>query len=77
MLHLFGARDIYHDKQIDRDAEIEKKMTTVFPNSIMLEGSNKEIGDLRIDQLTAWCIGWSHSYWGWYEYFGPLSRVKK
>jgi len=77
MLHLFGARDIYHDKQIDRDSEIEKKMTTVFPNSIMLEGSNMEIGDLRMDQLTVWCIGWSHSYWGWYDYFGPLSRLKK
>jgi hypothetical protein len=76
MLHLFGARDIYHDKQMDRDADIEKKMTTVFPNSIMLE-TYREIGELRMDQLTAWCIGWSNSYWGWYDYFGPLSRVKK
>jgi hypothetical protein len=41
----------------------------------MLE-ANKEISELKVDQLTAWCIGWTHSYWGWYDFFTNPSKVK-
>ena len=75
MLHLFGAKDIYYDRQVQREDNIEERMSIVFPNSIMLD-ANKEINELKVDQLTAWCIGWTHSYWGWYDFFINPSKVK-
>ncbi|MBN8837900.1 MAG: hypothetical protein J0I09_11610 [Sphingobacteriia bacterium] len=71
MLHLFGARDIYPESSMN--AELESKMQSVFPNSIML-GTFRDIGSLQIEQLTAWCIGWTNSYYGWYDAFGGKRR---
>jgi hypothetical protein len=66
MLHLFGAKDIYEDKQISRDAANLQKMKSVFPNSIMLD-SHADLAGKQMEQFTAWCIGWTNSYYGWYH----------
>ena len=66
MLHLFGARDIYTSKT--KDADAEEKMRSVFHRSIML-ATHRDIKPLIIEQLTAWCIGWTKNYYGWYKFF--------
>jgi hypothetical protein len=66
MLHLFGARDIYKSKTKNDDAVT--KMRSVFSNSIMLD-THRDIKPLFLEQLTAWCIGWSKNYYGWYKFF--------
>jgi hypothetical protein len=71
MLHLFGARDIYISST--QNEEAVSKMNSVFPMSIMLD-THREIGPLIVEQFTAWCIGWSHSFWGWYDFFMPANR---
>lgn len=74
MLHLFGACDIYQSSKENEEAL--QKMRSVFPQSIMLE-THREIGPLIVEQFTAWCIGWTHSYWGWYDFFLPVIRKKE
>ncbi len=66
MLHLFGARDIYISKGFDPD--FEKIVKSTLWNSIMVDDL-KHIDFLELDQLTTWCIGWSHTYWSWYDLF--------
>lgn len=66
MLHLFGAHDIYKSRTNNEDAE--QKMRSVFSRSIMLD-THQDIQPLFIEQFTAWCIGWTKSYWGWYAFF--------
>jgi hypothetical protein len=71
MLHLFGARDIY--KSSTQNKEAVKLMNSVFPSSIMLQ-THRDLGPLKIEQFTAWCVGWTHSYWGWYQFFLPVVK---
>jgi hypothetical protein len=68
MLHLFGAWDIYFSGS--QTAEVEKNARAIFPNSIMLD-SNKKITGLVIDKMTAWCVGLTNVYLGWYDFFRP------
>ncbi|MDI9364343.1 MAG: hypothetical protein QM541_05290 [Flavobacterium sp.] len=68
MLHLFGAWDIYFSSS--QTAEVEKNARAIFPNSIMLD-SNKKITGLMIDKMTAWCVGLTNVYLGWYDFFKP------
>jgi len=75
MLHLFGAKDIYEDKQMSRDAEALQRMKSVFPNSIMLE-SHADLTGKQMEQFTAWCIGWTNSYYGWYDLFMHNNLIK-
>ncbi|MBA4197819.1 MAG: hypothetical protein C0459_09715 [Chitinophaga sp.] len=75
MLHLFGAKDIYEDKQVYRDPEALEKMKSVFPNSIMLE-TYTDIAHKQMEQFTAWCIGWTNSYYGWYDLFMHNTVIK-
>ncbi|MFP5040956.1 hypothetical protein [Parasediminibacterium sp. JCM 36343] len=70
MLHLFGAWDMYHDgENVMRSGEMERKANGAFGNSVMLNPRG-ELSKLNcIDQLTSWCIGWTTTYWSWYEMF--------
>jgi len=68
MLHLFGAWDIYF--KTSQSPEIEKNAKAIFPNSIMLD-NNKKISGLAIDKMTAWCVGLTDVYLGWYDFFKP------
>jgi hypothetical protein len=72
MLHLFGAWDIYNSNL--QTAEVERNSRNIFPNSIMLQ-SHDLITQLTIDKLTAWCVGITDKYFGWYDFFKP--RVNK
>ena len=73
-LHLFGAKDIYKSRTKNEDAE--QKMRSVFSRSIMLD-THQDIKPLFIEQFTAWCIGWTKSYWGWYSFFNRQSSLQE
>jgi hypothetical protein len=68
MLHLFGAWDMYHSET--RNFDMEAKINGVFKNSVMLNDRN-ETAYFGVDQLTAWRIGWTKTYFSWYEMFRP------
>ncbi len=64
ILHLYGAWDFY--QTFCQTAENEKRARALFPNSIMLRTSYN-IGELNIDKLTAWLIGWNNKPEKWYN----------
>jgi hypothetical protein len=66
LLHCFGAKDIY--KIETEDGVLFDKIKHIFNKSIMLN-THRDIKPLLIDQLNAWCIGWSKNYYSWYSYF--------
>jgi hypothetical protein len=67
LLHLFGAWDMYLSET--RSSDIDRQIKGAFQHSIMLNDHDNNINQFNIDQMTAWCIGWTKSYWPWYEMF--------
>lgn len=67
MLHLFGAWDIYNSGV--QTIEVERNARAILPNSIMLYKNT--ITKLKIDKLTAWCVGLTKNYLGWFDFFKP------
>ncbi len=70
MLHLFGAWDIYSDKTSGQTSVVQKNAVAVFGNSVMID-NNKTITELNIDKLTAWTVGLTNTYLGWFDFFRP------
>ena len=70
MLHLFGAWDIYSDKTSGQTYEVQKNAIAVFGSSIMIN-NNKPITELNIDKMTAWTVGLTNTYLGWFDFFRP------
>ena len=70
MLHLFGAWDIYSDKTSGQTYQVQKSAIDVFGNSVMIN-SHKVITELNIDKLTAWTVGLTNNYMGWFDFFRP------
>jgi len=67
MLHLFGAWDMYLSET--RSSDIDRRINGAFQHSIMLHDHDYNIYQFNIDQMTGWCIGWTKTYWPWYEMF--------
>ena len=42
----------------------------MFGNSVMID-NNKTITELNIDKLTAWTVGLTNTYLGWFDFFRP------
>ncbi len=74
MLHLYGAWDMYSSDL--RSEEIQSKITYIFKNSVMIHDRNDDFKQFKVDQLTAWRIGWTKTYWPWYEMFRKDGEVK-
>lgn len=58
---------MYHSET--RSDDIDRKINGAFQHSIMLHDHDNNINQFNIDQLTGWCIGWTKTYWPWYEMF--------
>lgn len=71
MLHLFGAWDLYQSFQTTKAQEDQAKK--MYPNSIMLRTSYN-IGELNIDPVTAWRIGWTNAPPAGGEFFRPIPQ---
>lgn len=73
ILHQFGAWDLY----LGESQSLEKAMKAkeLYPNSIMISTS-KDKTELKVDELTAWRIGWHHSFKKEYGELTP-QRVQK
>ena len=74
MLHLYGAWDMYSSEL--RSQEIQANISHIFKNSIMIHDRNDDFKQIMVDQLTAWRIGWTKTYWPWYEMFRKDGEVK-
>ncbi len=72
MLHLFGAWDMYHSET--RSPELDKKINDIFSSSIMLDSHQLNMNDYKMDQLTAWLVGWTKRYWPYFEIFRQANR---
>lgn len=75
MLHLHGSWDMYQSDE--RSEDLQRRVNAAFNNSIMIDTHKPEIGTFNVDQLTAWRIGWTKTYWPWYEMFRQTGSDKK
>ena len=67
-LHLYGAWDLYNTYKHDKDVATKSK--ELFPNDVMYRTSFN-IGELEINELTAWRIGWNNEEKPSYNWFKP------
>ena len=74
MLHLYGAWDMYQSDL--RGDDVQVTIDNLFKKSIMIHDRDNELKGLMVDQLTAWRIGWTKTYWPWYEMFRKDGEVK-
>ena len=65
ILHLFGARDMNKYKKQNVVKHVNLK---AFENSVMYN-CNQSLDFLKMDQLTMWCIGWTNTWFKWYDMF--------
>ena len=68
ILHLYGAWDLY--TTYAQTADRHQKARELFPDDIMLRVGH-ELNHLKIDNLTAWLVGWNKSEQAIYEWFRP------
>lgn len=73
ILHQFGAWDLYSGES--QSLEKAMKALQLYPNSIMISTSKNKV-ELKVDELTAWRIGWHHTYKKEYGELKP-QRVQK
>ena len=75
MLHLYGSWDMYQSDE--RSYDIQRRVEGAFQNSIMIDTHKSDINPFIVDQLTAWRIGWTKTYWPWYEMFRQTGSDKQ
>lgn len=75
MLHLYGSWDMYQSDE--RSYDLQRRVNSAFQNSIMIDTYKGDIKTFNIDQLTSWRIGWTKTYWPWYEMFRQTGTEKQ
>jgi len=70
LLRQFGAWDLYYGESQSREKADQAKR--LYPKSIMI--NNFEKADLRVDELTAWRVGWHNKFKEEYQSFAPVYK---
>ena len=68
ILHLYGAWDLY--TTYAQTADRHQKAQELFPDDIMLR-VGYELNQLKVDDLTAWLVGWNKTEQPIFEWFRP------
>jgi len=68
ILHLYGAWDLY--TTYAQTADRHQKAQELFPDDIMLR-VGYDLHQLKVDDLTAWLVGWNKTEQAIYEWFRP------
>jgi len=69
LLHLYGAWDMYHEGK-KRSSKKHQNIQRILARSIMVQ-NHQQMDILVVEAVTAWRIGWTKRYWGWYDIFRP------
>jgi len=69
ILHLYGAWDLY--TTYAQTADRHQKAQELFPDDIMLR-VGYELNHLKVDDLTAWLVGWNKTEQPIFEWFRPV-----
>jgi hypothetical protein len=73
LLHIYGAWDLYSTYAQTPDRQL--KAQELYPNDIMLRVDHN-ITSLKINELTAWLIGWNNKFDSSFEWFRPSDYKK-